>query len=203
MKKLFISLIVLFTFQVSAQAQLGHTEEIMHFQEELNKDYKDPKESPLSNRQRRKFKEHKFFPISEKYRVEAKFVKELYPKPFKMKTSGTGQPVYEKYGTAIFEIDGKEYSLSIYQSHRLREKAAYKDHLFLPFTDLTSGKESYGGGRFIDLTIPKGETIVIDFNKAYNPYCAYVHGKYSCPIPPQENDLNVAVKAGIKLEKDH
>jgi uncharacterized protein (DUF1684 family) len=104
---------------------------------------------------------------------------------------------YVKYGEATFKLDGKEDQLNIYQSLSLREKPAYKDYLFLPFTDETSGKESYSGGRYIDLTIPKGNKIIIDFNKAYNPYCAYNH-KYSCPIPPKGNHLNIAIKAGVK-----
>jgi uncharacterized protein (DUF1684 family) len=73
--------------------------------------------------------------------------------------------------------------------------------LFLPFSDLTCGKESYIGGRYIDLKIPTSDTILIDFNTAYNPYCAYNH-KYSCPIVPLENDLPVAINAGVKKFHD-
>ena len=80
----------------------------------------------------------------------------------------------------------------------------YANYLFLPFNDNTNGKTSYGGGRFIDLEIPEAgsKTIVIDFNKSYNPYCAYNH-KYSCPIPPSENNLNVEISAGVKAYKEH
>jgi uncharacterized protein (DUF1684 family) len=86
--------------------------------------------------------------------------------------------------------------LNVYQSHTLREKEGYKDYLFLPFTDLTNGNETYGSGRYIDLRIPERETIIIDFNKAYNPYCAYNYG-YACPIPPKENKLKVEIRAGV------
>ncbi|WP_321538818.1 DUF1684 domain-containing protein [Flavobacterium piscinae] len=72
--------------------------------------------------------------------------------------------------------------------------------MFLPFTDLTSGIESYGGGRYIDLKIQEGKIWTIDFNQAYNPYCAY-NEKYSCPIVPEENDLKVEIKAGVKAFK--
>ena len=85
----------------------------------------------------------------------------------------------------------------MYQSFPVSQDPEYIDYLFLPFTDLTSGDGSYGGGRFLDTTIPKGDTIVLDFNKAYNPYCAY-NSAYSCPIPPKENDLLVRVEAGVK-----
>ena len=76
----------------------------------------------------------------------------------------------------------------------------FKDYLFLPFMDDTNGEQTYAGGRYIDLRIPEGNTLKIDFNKAYNPYCAY-NEKYSCPIVPRENYLDVAVKAGVKVFK--
>ncbi len=79
-------------------------------------------------------------------------------------------------------------------------KPEYKDYLFLPFTDLTTGDETYGGGRYLGLRIPKeGSPLIINFNLAYNPYCAY-NEKYSCPIVPKENELPVAIRAGVKLE---
>lgn len=114
-----------------------------------------------------------------------------------MKTSTDRLPVYIKYGEAHFKLNKKDCVLNIYQNADLVKKEEYKDYLFLPYTDLTSGEESYGGGRYIDLKIPKDETIIIDFNKSYNPYCAYNH-KYSCPIPPMENRLDVEVRAGVK-----
>ena len=77
-----------------------------------------------------------------------------------------------------------------------------KDYLFLPFMDLTNGVSSYGGGRFLDLKIPEGESIIIDFKKAYNPYCAYNH-RYSCPVPPDANHLNIEIPAGVKAYGEH
>jgi len=78
----------------------------------------------------------------------------------------------------------------------------YKDYLFFPFTDLTNNASTYGGGRYIDLRIPQGNVIVLDFNKAYNPSCAY-SPKYSCPIVPGENNIDVAITAGVKYEGHH
>ena len=179
----------------------SYSEEIKKYQEQLNTEYKDPKESPLEKKERRKFTGHPFFPIDESYRVEARFKKLDDPMTFKMKTSTDRQPVYDKYAIAEFELQGRIFHLTIYQSHRLREMEEYKNHLFLPFTDLTNGDETYGGGRYLDLEIPTGDTVIIDFNKAYNPYCAYSH-KYSCPIPLEENDLDIRIEAGIKSPKD-
>ena len=169
------------------------------FQNELDEFYKDPETSPLKKKSK-KFKGHPFFEIDTNFRVTAKFVRSLNALPFQMKTTTSRLPVYEKYGEATFLIDGREYMLTVYQGHATRAKEEYKDHLFLPFTDLTNGEESYGGGRFIDLMIPEGDTLVIDFNKAYNPYCAY-NKDYSCPIPPSENDLNIRIAAGVKYSK--
>jgi uncharacterized protein (DUF1684 family) len=181
-----------------AQAALGHEEEIKAFQADLNASYKDKAHSPLSNKDRRKFKGHQFYPIQESYRMEATFIKADSVQSIQMGTSSDKLKTYDVYGRAVFQLEGKSCTLNIYQSHKLREIEEHKNHLFLPFTDMTSGEETYGAGRYIDLTIPDGDTIVIDFNKAYNPYCAY-SPNYSCPIPPVENDLEIKVEAGVRL----
>jgi uncharacterized protein (DUF1684 family) len=74
----------------------------------------------------------------------------------------------------------------------------YAKYLFLPFGDQTNAISTYGSGRFLDLTIPDGDTLIIDFNKAYNPLCAYGNPKYSCPIPPKENQIPIKIPAGMK-----
>ena len=145
-----------------------------------------------------------FFDIDKNYLVEASL--ELTPNApiFEMQTTTVRLPLYKKYGIARFTLNGKKCELSVYQSLDLMTSLDYANYLFLPFNDNTNGKTSYGGGRFIDLEIPEAgsKTIVIDFNKSYNPYCAYNH-KYSCPIPPSENNLNVEISAGVKAYKEH
>tara|TARA_X000000368_G_C22686960_1_gene560782 strand:- start:48 stop:635 length:588 start_codon:yes stop_codon:yes gene_type:complete len=194
MKKI---LILLFLLRLSIINAQSYESEILEFQKELNDKYKNPDESPLERKDLKRFKGHKFYPINEKFKVLAKFVRTKDANPFSMKTTTNRLPKYEVYGIASFELNGNGYQLNIYQSHRLRETDEYKNYLFLPFNDLTNGDETYGGGRFIDLEIPDNDSIIIDFNKAYNPYCAY-NPKYSCPIPPEENDLDVHISAGIK-----
>lgn len=168
-----------------------------NFQKELNAEYMDKDKSPLLPEDKPDFKGHPFFPIDEKYFVVAEFVRTENEKPFAMKTSTARMPMYEKYGELHFAIDGKPMKLNVYRSLDLAKKEEYQDYLFLPFSDLTNGRETYIGGRYIDLRIPQGNTIAIDFNQAYNPYCAYNY-KYSCPAVPQENVLGVAIRAGIK-----
>ena len=193
--------ILLFTFSLLCLGTVtlaqNDQKETKKFQHELDKAYKSKEGSPLPEGKRKKFKGHDFFPIDMKYKVVAKFTRASGAEPFQMKTSTDRLPDYVVYGVAEFELDGRTFQLNIYQSIDLSKTVKYRKHLFLPFTDLTSGGESYGGGRYIDLEIPEGDTIVIDFNRAYNPYCAY-SGRYSCPIPPVENSLDTAIKAGVK-----
>ena len=111
-------------------------------------------------------------------------------------TSTERTPEYVKYGEAHFSLDGKNFVLNLFQN-TAETKVGEADYLFLPFTDLTSGVDTYGGGRYIDQKIPEGNSIIIDFNQSYNPYCAY-NPRYSCPIPPPENDLLIEIMAGVK-----
>lgn len=171
------------------------------FQNELNSEYANPKTSPLMAEDISTFKALDFYSINEKFFVVAKFIRTEDEKPFEMKTSTDRKPMYVKYGEAHFAIDGSAFKLNIYKNIELSKKEEYKDYLFLPFSDLTSGKESYVGGKYIDLKTPKGDTIIIDFNTSYNPYCAY-NSKYSCPKVPLENDLNVEIRAGVKKFHD-
>ncbi len=182
-------------------ASLDYPAEIAAYQQQLNEDYLDPAKTPLTPAQQEVFRErggHDFYPTDESYRIVADF--EVYPDPeeIELKTSTTRMSAYRVYGKATFMLEGKQQSLFIYQSEDLMSKVEYANYLFLPFRDATSGKETYGGGRYIDLRTPPDPTrLVIDFNKSYHPYCAYRYG-FSCPIPPAANTLDAAVPAGIK-----
>jgi uncharacterized protein (DUF1684 family) len=191
--------LILLLIGVSLPAQESITAE--EFQQHLNEEFLDPNKSPLPENERSTFDGLPFFPIQEHFRVEARFVKAENETCFGMPTTTDRRPVYKKFGEAHFELDGETIVLSIYQNQKLIKQKGYENYLFLPFTDLSNGESTYGGGRFIDLRIPTESSIIIDFNKAYNPYCAYNH-KYSCPIPPEENRLNISIEAGVMyLEK--
>jgi len=175
------------------QALLGETE----FQREMNAEFKDATTSPLKDKDRKHFKGLEFFKFDSTYVVTASLVRTPDEKPFKMKTTTDRLPEYVKYGVVEFQINGDAFQLNIYQDLDLLKKEGYEDYLFLPFLDHTNGDTSYGGGRYVEARIPEDNTIEIDFNKAYNPYCAY-NEKYSCPIVPRENYLPFEVKAGVK-----
>lgn len=193
--KILICLLLLVS--ISLHAQKNEEKEIVKFQKKMNGDFKNPKESPLTEEDLKTFNSLDFFKIDTSYIVKAKVIKLENQEAFKMKTNTDRLPEYKIYGQAIFELEGREFKLNLYQNIRLLNADPKDEYLFLPFTDLTNGVSTYGGGRYLDLSIPKGDEIFIDFNRAYNPYCAYNH-KYSCPIPPRENDLNIEIKAGVK-----
>lgn len=166
-------------------------------QTELNDEFTNPETTILEPKDFQDFKGLEFYPLSEKYIVTAQFIRTPDEKPFLMPTTTDRKPEYVKYGEAHFTLEGRDFVLSLFKSTQPYDEPGYEDYLFLPFTDLTSGEGSYGGGRFLDQRIPKDNTIVIDFNRAYNPYCAY-SPRYSCPIPPRENDLDIRIEAGVK-----
>lgn len=189
-------LILIFTVQVGAQ-QVKKDSSFMAFQEKINAEFKDPEESPLPEEEREKFVALDFFPFDPDFRVTAEFLRTPNEVPFAMPTTSEKKKMYVKYGELYFFLKGEEFKLNVYQSLELIKNEEYKDYLFLPFTDLTNGETTYAGGRYLDMKIPSRKTVQLDFNKAYNPYCAY-SGGYSCPIPPRENHLEVSVTAGVK-----
>ncbi|MBZ0327213.1 MAG: DUF1684 domain-containing protein [Altibacter sp.] len=196
--KHYIFLIVLLStsFGISQNTE-ALIKEIEAYQASENESFTNPETSILTTTDLETFTELEFYPIDLKYRVEATFVRTPNEKPFLMPTTTERLPEYVKYGEAHFTMDGKQFSLELYQNTTPSEDPEYIDYLFLPITDLTSGDGSYGGGRFLDTYIPEGDTMILDFNKLYNPYCAY-NKRYSCPIPPKQNDLQVRIEAGVK-----
>ncbi len=131
------------------------------------------------------------------YSVEAA-VELLHGEPsFRMPTSDGTSKAYVRYAKARFAIHGDSAELTLYRSLDPFANPDHRDHLFLPFTDLTNGTDTYGAGRYIDLSAAdiRSGRLVIDFNGAYNPYCAYSSG-YRCPVPPAENNVQLYIRAG-------
>ena len=180
---------------------MGSTE----YQQELNASYKDATKSPLKKKDLRKFKGLDFFPVDSSFIVIAKLTKIANAPTFEMATTTDRKPLYKEYGVLNFHLKGKDCALTIYQSQDDLRDEKYKNYLFLPFTDDTSGDESYGGGRYMDAMTTDEKTdgtIELNFNNTYNPYCAY-NDKYSCPLTPRKNHLDIEIKAGIKTFEKH
>jgi len=195
MKVIIYFFLVVFSLGLYAQDTSTIVEEIQHYQAELNAEFANPDTTILEKDDFESFKQLQFYPIDLTYYVQAKLVRTPNEKPFFMPTTTDRLPEYVKYGELHFKIDSLDLVLDVFQNTTPKEE--YKNNLFLPFTDWTSGDGSYGGGRYIDVLIPEVDSLYIDFNKAYNPYCAY-NKNYSCPIPPKQNDLPIRVEAGVK-----
>ena len=183
------------------RALIGKTE----YQQKLNASYKDASKSPLKKKDLKGFKGLDFFPVDSTFIVIATLVKTKNAPTFEMATTTDRKPLYKEYGTLNFTLKGTACELTIYRSQDDLRDEKYKDYLFLPFTDATSSNESYGGGRYMDVMTTSENTdgtIELNFNNTYNPYCAY-NAKYSCPLTPRKNHLEVEIKAGIMVFEKH
>ena len=189
--KLMTVALLLLSYHIYAQREKDYIDSIQAFRDHYVSEHEVVKGAD------QKFIE--FFPIDPSYKIKAKFERIANGSWFQMNTTGKAKHTYRKYGKLRFSVLGKSLSLFVYQSQSLMNNQEYHNYLFIPFTDATSGVDSYGGGRYLDYTIEdiKKNTLELDFNKAYNPYCAYAGG-YNCPIPPKENDLAEPIRAGEK-----
>lgn len=164
------------------------------FQTSLNALFKDASKSPLKPEDIKTFKGLSFFPVDSSFVVVSKLKRTNTSDFFEMKTSTSRLSKERVFGILSFTIKGLNYNLKVYQSESSVLESS--DYLFLPYLDATNGITTYGGGRYLDLKIPEGDSILLDFNKSYNPYCVY-NERYSCPIVPKENHLPIKVDAGV------
>jgi uncharacterized protein (DUF1684 family) len=153
------------------------------------------REHVLDKRENLSMQSLDFFSFSESWIIKAKLVRNRGEK-IKIPTSTERVANYRRYGYLCFEIDNQPYRLTIYENLAIPKKK--RTTFFVPFKDQTAPIETYGGGRYLDLPRTKNDTVSINFNDAYNPYCVYSH-RYSCPIPPAENHLEVSITAGEKV----
>jgi uncharacterized protein (DUF1684 family) len=145
-------------------------------------------QSPLTHEQRHHFDGLKYFPENHALVIDAPIAAPDAHAHLRMQTSTGEDQDFHRVGTIQFEVDGRPATLTLFGTHD-------SPSLFLPFRDATSGHESYGAGRYIDVEPPEDGRVHVDFNLAYNPYCAY-NPDYSCPLPPRENWLDVPIRAG-------
>ena len=188
-----VVLVLVYTFVFTGKKD-SYTDQIVKFRIEKDESFKNLPDSPIQNRE--SFQRLAYFPPDPAYRIVADV--ELIRDTARLKvgrTDGTAEYM-QRFGFAVFQLSGKAHKL-------LLLKSAEDDGLFLPFNDKTNGFDTYGGGRYLDehnkaLEYDKGKnTVTIDFNFAYNPFCTY-NPDYSCPIPPTQNFLDIPVRAGEK-----
>lgn len=196
MRLLLCAVIAIAPLAARAQADVLWLDSLNAYWGRINAEYRDTAHTPLPEEHRAGFAELERFPADARFHITARH-KARKGKPFGMKTTTERLPQYEAVGALRFTVAGKKERLTVYRNIELSKRPENANYLFIPFTDLTNGEETYGGGRYLDLRGPLGKEVELDFNRAYNPYCAY-GGRYSCPIPPLENHLEVRVAAGVK-----
>jgi len=182
---------ILYSFQ-TGQNDEGYVAKIEKARKEKDHTMRTGADSPFAD-STKNFKGLNYFPVNARYRINARLTPIESKKTLTLPTSDGKEKTYLEYGYAEFELDGIQNKLLILE---MMERGPYRGTLFLAFSDETSAHETYGAGRYLDLKkVPGSSSITIDFNEAYNPYCAY-SDKYSCPFPPAGNLLKVAIKAG-------
>jgi uncharacterized protein (DUF1684 family) len=188
--------ILFYTMKETASPE-GYVSEIEKKREDKEHFMRNSSESPFAD-SLTAFKGLKYFPVDKNYRVNALIVPIQEKKVILLPTSDDKASPYLPYAYAEFEIDGVQCKLLILE---VMEMGINRGTLFLAFGDETSARETYGAGRYLDIKkVPGSDAMTLDFNLAYNPYCAY-NDNFSCPLPPQENLLKVPVRAGEKVYK--
>ena len=174
--------------------EIQYRAELERKRSEKNAFFKINPHSPLPDTIRNEFSGLNYYPIDPRYRFELKIIKEKEPDTLIMATNTGEERPAVKYGFFTFSLEGKKYNISVFKFL----DSPNEGHLFIPFMDQSNGRETYGAGRYLDLEENQTGRFVLDFNRAYNPYCAY-NSIYSCPIPPSGNRLNTSVRAGEKI----
>lgn len=189
--KLLISILVAAVFigcSESAEVKLSSFEHHKKDQHE----FMLSESSPLEKEDRKKFIALNYFPEDSSFIFEATYQAVFNGEIVEFETNTERRPIYIHAANISFTYEGKVYQLQAFLPQNAKDK-----NLFVPFNDLTNGNQSYKSGRYLDLEIPDGENIELNFNLAYNPYCAY-NKKYSCPIPPSKNRVPIRITAGEK-----
>jgi len=179
----------------NGRATSVQTESILQERAAKDENFRSGKESPIPEQYRAGFKGLAYYPINPALRFSARLNR--YPGPKQVRLgSNTGEIRRGlRYGYFEFPVDGQSCRLQVY---RLDDGSGGAVDLFIPFRDATSGRETYAAGRYIDLKENTSGIYDLDFNRAYNPYCAY-NSEFSCPVPPEENTLKVPIRAGEKI----
>jgi uncharacterized protein (DUF1684 family) len=187
----FLFLIFIFCVSCSNNNQV-YIQEVIDFRMYKNNQFKTDPQSPILNRTL--FRQLNYFEVNTDFKVEGILKEFDFPTYLILHANENAPTTYEKIGVLEFTLLGNTYKLGAFIG-----PGENKKRIFIPFKDLTSGKSTYGAGRFLYAIKKESENVyIIDFNYAHNPYCAY-NSNFSCPLPPKENFINLEVKAGEKM----
>ena len=180
--------------------EVAYNDSINSIRNKKHIDFFDSTTSRFNKQERESFHGFRYFDPDIRSRVEAKFVVDTTIPVFGMKTNTSRTPTYRIYGYLDFVINDTNCRLTAFQNMDYKDDPEYDGSLFVPFTDLSNKADTYKAGRYIDIPIPVTDRAFLDFNNAYNPYCAYSE-RWSCPLVPYENHLIVSIQAGEKKYK--
>lgn len=191
-----VALIVIVLYSLNdSKPNLGpYAAKLNKFRSDKNQSFRQSPESPLPVAQKVLFDSLKYYPADLTFLVHADISRKDHPDTTIIQMSDKKAEKYLHWGLAKFNIDNQPQQLVLYLKANGTDST-----LFIPFTDTSNGHETYGGGRYLDLPLPKSNAtdVTLDFNRAYNPFCAY-NSAYSCPVPPADNRLPIAIPAGEK-----
>jgi uncharacterized protein len=182
---------------MAQRSEEAYVKEIEAVRREKDWFFKEDRDSPIPHQSRQSFGGLAYFPVDPKYRVRARLVTDPNPQRVVLATSKGIPRDMSRIGVFEFEIEGTTHQLAAYKSVPQAGHHHEDRNLFVPFRDATSGKETYGASRYLDIEELPTDEYVLDFNVGYNPYCAY-SDDYVCPFPPRENWLTVPIRAGEK-----
>ncbi|MFD1185620.1 DUF1684 domain-containing protein [Pontibacter rugosus] len=193
-----VALVLFYFVQDALFNDDNYIKPLLKEREDKDLSFRSRTNSPFDDAGRRAFKNLVYYEPNLAYRVQAKIEKLAQQDTLLMPlTNGSYEP-YLRYGVASFELQNESKKLTLY-----RKLSGEKEQLFVPFTDKTNGFETYGGGRFLDVPYEEDrKTVMLDFNRAYSPFCAY-DPDYVCPVPPKDNRLDIAIPAGEKTYEKH
>ncbi|MFN3404208.1 MAG: DUF1684 domain-containing protein [Cytophagaceae bacterium] len=172
-------------------------QQIQQYREQKDAFFKESEKSPIEDKEH--FTGLNYFDPERKYRVKATLQPIHEQSNIIVKRNDGREDVYRKFAKASFELEGEKYQLTLLINQLESDSQLVA---FIPFYDKTNGDETYQGGRYLDVKIQKDDEAIIDFNFAYNPFCVYSY-KFSCPLPPEENFINLHIRAGEKIWKNH
>ncbi len=191
-----------FVLLMCSHQDAAYLSEIKQHREELNNEYLDEVRSPLSKEERENFRGHDFFSIDQAYRVQAQLERTPNSRPFQMVMSTGRTQLYKKFGVLKFELKGQELELEAYTRFQSFGLSMKTTPVLIPIIDHTTGQTTYDGGRYLTFnSVPEGDEWTIDFNKLYNPYCAY-NDQIACPRVPEANHLKISIEAGVRGPKN-
>lgn len=186
--------IIFYSLNDTKPSASAYLSQLNKFRRDKNQTFRQGENSPLETTQKAQFDSLKYYPGDPALLPHADVSRNEKPDTVLLQTTDNKAEKYLNWGLVKFSINDTPQQLRLYLKANGRDST-----LFIPFTDLTNGHDTYGGGRYLDAPIPKlnESEIALDFNRAYNPFCAY-NNAYSCPVPPAENRLQVAIAAGEK-----